>query len=308
MAYADALIAAGAVLTREGKNGTEYLLIHRRRRDDWSLPKGKVDPGEHIASAAVREVREETGFAVTLGMPLPTREYLYRGVPKMVFYWHSSVVGGSFTPNDEVDEIAWLPLTKAIKRLTYDHDAEVLSAAHKAVPTSPLIVLRHTQAMKRAEWKISNDSLAGNDASRPLTAVGRMQAHGLIEALAAFGVSAIHSSDSRRCRDTVGPYASARSLALELEMTLSEERHTENPKNARKQVRLISRKNGPLVLCTHRPVMPTVMQTLAEEFELADDFEDAFDPALVPGAYVVYHRDATNPSRIVGVERHRGTD
>ena len=306
--FDDSVIAAGAVVTREGKKGTEYLLIHRHHRLDWTLPKGKVDPGEHIVATAVREVREETGYAITLGVPLPTQQYLVGDVPKAVFYWHGTVVGGSFTPNDEVDEIAWLTLDKAIDRLTYKHDAEVIKATLDLVPTTPLIVLRHTQAMKRAEWKLSNDSLAKQDASRPLTAVGRMQANGLVTVLAAFGVSLIHSSDSRRCRDTVGPYASARSLALELEEALSEERHTENPKNAHERVRFLAKKPDALVLCTHRPVMPTVMQTLSDEFELNFQIDDAFDPALIPGAYVVYHRAQDNPAKIYGVERHRGTD
>lgn len=306
--FDDSVIAAGAVVTREGQRGTEYLLIHRHHRLDWTLPKGKVDPGEHIVATAVREVREETGYAITLGVPLPTQQYLVGDVPKAVFYWHGTVVGGSFTPNDEVDEIAWLTHDEAINRLTYEHDAEVINATVDLVPTTPLVVLRHTQAMKRAEWKLSNDSLAKNDASRPLTAVGRMQANGLVTVLAAFGISLIHSSDSRRCRDTVGPYASARSLALELEVALSEERHTENPLNAHERVSFLATKSDALVLCTHRPVMPTVMQTLADAFDLAHEIEDAFDPAIIPGAYVVYHRAKNDLTRVLGVERHRGTE
>ena len=70
--FDDSVIASGAVPTRQGKSGTEYLLIHRAHRSDWTFPKGKVEPGEHIISAAIREVREETGFAVVLGAPLPT--------------------------------------------------------------------------------------------------------------------------------------------------------------------------------------------------------------------------------------------
>ena len=306
--FDDSVIAAGAVVTREGKKGTEYLLIHRHHREDWTLPKGKVDPGEHIPATAVREVREETGYAIILGVPLPTQQYLVDDVPKAVFYWHGTLIGGSFAPNDEVDEIAWLPLDKAISRLTYQHDAEVIKATLDLVPTTPLIVMRHTQAMKRAEWKLSNDTMAKNDASRPLTAVGRMQANGLVTVLAAFGISLIHSSDSRRCRDTVGPYASARSLPLELESALSEERHTENPENALERVRFLATKPEAFVLCTHRPVMPTVMQTLADQFELTHEIDDAFDPALVPGAYVIYHRAQNDLSRVLGVERHRGTE
>ena len=306
--FDDSVIASGAVPTRQGKSEAEYLLIHRAHRSDWTLPKGKVEPGEHIISAAIREVREETGFAVVLGAPLPTQQYLVGDVPKAVFYWHATIVGGTFVPNDEVDEILWLPLNKAIKKLTYEHDADVLRAAAQMAPTTQFIVLRHTQAIKRAEWKLSNDALASNDASRPLTAVGRMQAYGLTTVLAAFGIQTIHSSDSRRCRDTVGPFASVRSLPIALEAALSEERHTENPGNAHERVSYLANTSDSLVLCTHRPVMPTVMQTLADKFNLIHEVEDAFDPALAPGAYVIYHRASHDLQKIVAVERHRLTD
>ena len=306
--FDDSVIAAGAVLTRQGKSGLEYLLIHRAHRSDWTLPKGKVEAGEHISATAIREVREETGFAVVLGAPLPTQQYLVFDVPKAVFYWNAEIVGGTFVPNDEVDEILWLPLNKAIKKLTYEHDADVIRAAAEMVPTTPFIVLRHTQAMKRAEWKLSNDALARNDASRPLTAVGRMQAHGLANVLAAFGIDAIHSSDSRRCRDTVGPFAGVRSLPIALEPALSEERHTLNPENAHATVNSLATAAESLVLCTHRPVMPTVMATLAEQFNLMHEVNDAFDPAVAPGAYVIYHRAKSDLTQIVAVERHRLTD
>ena len=306
--FDDSIIASGAVPTRQGESGPEYLLIHRAHRSDWTLPKGKVEPGEHAIAAAIREVREETGFAVVLSAPLPTQHYLVRGLPKVVFYWHATIVGGSFVPNDEVDEILWLPLSDAIEKLTYEHDADVLRAAATLVPTTPFVVLRHTQAMKRAEWQVSNDALANNDASRPLTAVGRIQAHGLASVLSAFGINTIHSSDSRRCRDTVGPFASVRTLPIALEPSLSEERHTENPRNAHERVSQLAAASDPLVLCTHRPVIPTVMQTLAEKFNITQAVDDAFDPALAPGSYVVYHRANHDLQQVVSVERHRLSD
>lgn len=299
------IVAAGAVVTRAGANGTEYLLVHRGYRSDWTFPKGKLEPGEHVVGAAVREVREETGYAIKLGIPLPTQTYRVDGSLKDSHYWHAQLVEGEFLRNDEVDEIKWLSYEAAKKKLTYEHDQDVLTAAQKAVATNPFIIMRHTQAVKRAEWSVSTEELSVVDASRPLTAVGRMQATGLVDALAAYGVAKLHSSDSRRCRDTVGPYASARSLAITLEQTMSEERHTEAPNQATDRVLELATSPDSLVLCTHRPVLPTVMQTLGELFVLTDpEIKKAFDPALTPGSFVVYHRNAHDLKKIVAIERH----
>ena len=304
LAATDKIIAAGAVVTRSGVKDTEYLLVHRGYRQDWTFPKGKVDPGEHVLTAAVREVREETGFAIQLGIPLPTQTYKVEGKLKDSHYWFGNLLSGEFVANDEVDEIAWLTFEQATKRLTYEHDHDVLAAAAVAKRTSPLMILRHTQSVKRAEWLLSSDGLSEIDASRPLTAVGRMQANSLVGALAAYGISEIHSSDSRRCRDTVGPYATARSLAVTLEKTVSEERHQEHPEKVRARVTELAAQSNPLVLCTHRPVLPTVMESLSESFTLETEVKKAFDPALTPGSMVVYHRDAADLSKVVSIERH----
>lgn len=298
------IIAGGAVVTRQAEGNTEYLVIHRGYRDDWSFPKGKVDPGENILGAAIREVREETGFSIKLGIPLPTQRYKVAAGNKESHYWHATLTGGKFIANDEVDEIAWLSYSEAKNRLSYEHDHEVLDAAAQARETSPFILLRHTQAIKRAEWLVSKDGLAEVDASRPLTAVGRMQAAGLIPALAAFGINELHSSDSRRCRDTVGPYASARSTSIELEPTLSEERHKKDQASALSRVSQLALTNQALALCTHRPVMPTVMEALSQVFEIENPTKKMFDPALTPGSMVIYHRDATDLSKVISVERH----
>ena len=304
LAATDKIIAAGAVVTRPSAKGTEYLLVHRGYRNDWTFPKGKVDPGEHVLTAAVREVREETGFAIELGIPLPTQTYKVEGKLKDSRYWIGNLLAGEFVANDEVDEIAWLTFEQAAKQLTYEHDHAVLAAAATAKQTSPLMILRHTQSVKRAEWLLSADGLSEIDASRPLTAVGRMQANALVGALAAFGIREIHSSDSRRCRDTVGPYATARSLAVTLEKSVSEERHQEHPEKVKARVTQLAAQSNPLVLCTHRPVMPTVMESLSESFELETEIKKAFDPALTPGSMVVYHRDAADLSKVISVERH----
>ena len=91
---------------------------------------------------------------------------------------------------------------------------------------------------------------------------------------------------------------------MTLEKTVSEERHQEHPEKVRARVAELVRQSNPLVLCTHRPVMPTVMESLAESFKLESEVKKAFDPALTPGSMVVYHRDASDLSKVVSVERH----
>ncbi len=121
--------AGGAVWRRGPTGGVEVLLAHRPRYDDWTIPKGKLDPGETFVEAAVREVAEETGLACAVGVELPEVRYVdHLGRPKRVRYWAMTVTEGAFAPNDEVDEVAWLAIPDARQALTYTHDRAVLDA------------------------------------------------------------------------------------------------------------------------------------------------------------------------------------
>ena len=118
--------AAGGLVVRQGERGPEVLLVHRQRYDDWTFPKGKVDPGESDEDAARREVEEETGFRCVLDLELPSTQYLdARGRPKVVRYWLMHVIDGSFAVNNEVDQIEWMTADAARARLTYDRDREL---------------------------------------------------------------------------------------------------------------------------------------------------------------------------------------
>ncbi len=117
--------AAGGILERDGR----IAVVHRPRYDDWSLPKGKLDRGETFEQAALREVEEETGFVCELGQELePVRYRDNRGRPKLVRYWRMVVVGGEFAPNDEVDELRWVPPDRARRLLSYAHDRALVQS------------------------------------------------------------------------------------------------------------------------------------------------------------------------------------
>lgn len=126
--------AAGGVVVRPGRapGGAEpeVLLVHRPKYGDWTIPKGKLDPGESDLDAAVREVEEETGLRCEVGRELPETRYRDRGGrPKVVRYWEMRPAGGrDFVPTAEVDEIRWLPVSEAARLLTYDRDRPVLAA------------------------------------------------------------------------------------------------------------------------------------------------------------------------------------
>ena len=124
--------AAGGVVWRSADDGPpQIVVVHRSRYDDWSLPKGKCDPGESDADCALREVEEETGYTCRLGAELPsTRYHDSKGRPKTVRYWamEPTTGDGRFTPNAEIDEIRWLPIPEAVKLLSYNHDRPVVHA------------------------------------------------------------------------------------------------------------------------------------------------------------------------------------
>ncbi|HUP76370.1 MAG TPA: NUDIX hydrolase [Acidimicrobiales bacterium] len=118
--------AAGGLVVRDGQEGPEVLLVHRPRYDDWSFPKGKLDPGESDEHAAIREVEEETGYRCSLEIELPSTSYFdAKGRPKLVRYWLMRVVDGDFAAYNEVDQILWLPAAAARAKLTYDHDRDL---------------------------------------------------------------------------------------------------------------------------------------------------------------------------------------
>ncbi|HVN52198.1 MAG TPA: NUDIX hydrolase [Acidimicrobiales bacterium] len=129
----DLVRAAGGVVWRPGASGTEVLLVHRPRYDDWTLPKGKCDKDEADEAAAVREVFEETGLRCRMGAELAESHYTdARGRPKVVRYWEMTPIDGAFEVNGEVDEVRWMLVDEARRRLSYARDLPVLDSFERA--------------------------------------------------------------------------------------------------------------------------------------------------------------------------------
>lgn len=188
----------------------EVAVIHRPRYDDWSLPKGKVDPGENLAGTAVREIKEETGFDATLGWLLGFVHYPVGSRTKVVYYWTAQVTGGEFVANEESDELRWVSPDEARELLSYEADQEILSAGLEMLGLGcdrRVLLVRHAKAHKREGW-------AGDDNLRPLSKKGRRQAEFLVPQLGAYSPQAVSSALPVRCRDTVA--ALAEGLGLEV--------------------------------------------------------------------------------------------
>lgn len=300
--------AAGVVLVRQGPDGPEVAVVHRPHRADWSLPKGKLAAGERHDVAAVRETFEETGVRCALGPALGQRRYPVEGALKRVRYWRATVVGSEpREPDAEVDEVRWLRRKAARALLTYPDDRALVDDALALPDTAPTIVLRHAEAMKRAVWAGSGEPLADSDAERPLTDAGMQQAYALVELLSAYDVRFVVSSDARRCRATVEPYATHRDLRLQLEHALSEEGCADDPAATERVVTGLLGVREPSVWCTHRPVLPLVVSTVVSTLDLeraAGPAQPTLEARLRPGAGMVLHRDATG--RLVAVDRFDG--
>ena len=124
----DLIAAAGGLLWRAGSSGYEIAVIRRKKYQDWTLPKGKVDPGETWEQAALREVREETGCKAKLLGFAGAVSYPTDKGPKVVRYWHMTLLGAPGKIENEVDELLWLSVSDARARLDYDLERAILEA------------------------------------------------------------------------------------------------------------------------------------------------------------------------------------
>lgn len=303
------ILAAGAVCWRRVDDKIMVLLIHRTQQKDVSFPKGKLDPGETMPQAAVREVEEETGLRVTLGAPLGTIHYtLSNNTEKTVQYWAAEVTedavrNSTFVPNKEIEALEWVTLKAARKRLSYQQDRDILEVferliEHNALETFSVILLRHAKAEDRSE-EFPEDRL------RPLSEVGKLQAKALVPTLQAFGPKRIISSIAERCMRTVAPTAKALGKSVRAKEHLSQDAWDEGLADVRSVVGKVVRKGKNAILCSHRPVLPDIARELVlATGSLPGDYLNEAT-ALPPGGFSVFHFSKTNPSAgIISVETY----
>ena len=256
--------AAGGALWRPADGGIETALVHRPKYDDWSLPKGKPDEGEHLLETAVREVAEETGLDVVVGRRSVRTEYEVAEGPKRVDYWLMRVVGGAFTPNDEVDELRWLPVEEACGLVSHAHDRAVLAdLAQTDVPRQPsLLLVRHAKAGSKSDWD-------GPDELRPLDGRGHRQAARLAQVLPLFAPAELLTAERVRCRQTLEPLAARLGQGIGSLPEFGEEEFAADPQAALAAVeRLLDPREEPgvAVVCSQGGAIPSVLAALGVRF------------------------------------------
>jgi 8-oxo-dGTP diphosphatase len=304
-----AVYAAGAVVWRIVDGKLRILLIHRGKYRDITLPKGKVDPGEMLAETAVREVHEETGIRVVLGVPVGVSRYhMASNKQKVVHYWAAEATDdaireSTFVPNREIAALEWVSLKKARARLSYPVDLEIIDFFQNLVDdgvlrTFPVIALRHAKALSRTAWD-------GADAARPLAERGRTQAKSIVGPLRAFGVKRIVTSDAVRCVDTVVPLSHALRRKITETPKISQDAWEEGTADLRTVIGKRVRSGKAAVVCSHGPVLPSILSELALATGTIHGsyIDSAAD--LEPAAFSVVHLSASNPgSGIIAIETH----
>jgi 8-oxo-(d)GTP phosphatase len=249
------VLAGGGVVQRNDAGKRQYLVVHRPRYDDWTLPKGKLNRREGFLEAALREVREETGVRANHPVEIGSIGYATdQGNRKVVRWWLMNESGdGWFEPNVEVDEITWLGRGKALKLLAYEGERNVLERAHELAgdPThGTFYIVRHGRAGDKATWR-------DKDRKRPLDPQGRKQSIRLAASLDGHPITAILSSPAQRCVQTMRP------LSLSIRMQI----HTEpqigvNATGSNVLAVIRAHQAQSAVVCTHGEVIASLFEEL----------------------------------------------
>ncbi|WP_127819131.1 NUDIX hydrolase [Microbacterium sp. CPCC 204701] len=304
-----AVYAAGGVVWRVVDDKLRVLLIHRTKYRDVTLPKGKVDPGEMLAETAAREIHEETGIRVSLGVPVGVSRYhLPSKRTKIVHYWaaeatDAAIRASEFVPNREIAALEWVTPKKAMARLSYPVDVEIVENFVRIVEegvlrTFPIIVLRHAKAVERGGWQ-------GEDAERPLSPRGKKQATSIVGPLASFGARKLISSPATRCVRTITPLSEVLRRKVHTTQLIGQDAWEDGTSDPRRIVGERVRARKPAVLCSHGPVLPDIMNEIALATGTLRGSYLGSASALEPAAFSVVHLSTDNPgSGIVAIETH----
>jgi 8-oxo-dGTP diphosphatase len=285
------VIAAGSVIWRKRDNQIQIALVHRPRYDDWSLPKGKQDLGESLIACAYRETLEETNLKVSFGPYIGDIEYFVAEGLKKVYYWSARLADDSpeFHPNEEVDLLEWQSLEDAIEKSTRDSDREIIEKfVNTPFDSYPLIMLRHAKALAREEWQ-------GEDEDRPLEQLGQQQARRMLSLYQVYGLTQIHTSDAVRCHDTVEQMAHALKISLTITNKVSEYTWKKNKEKAIDYAKDLIKVNEPVILCSHNPVLPRMMEKLTKKIDF-----DYPSNKLEPGESWILHH---NKKEVLQIDR-----
>jgi 8-oxo-dGTP diphosphatase len=278
------IYAAGAVLWRQvSKKKIEIAVIHRPRYDDWSLPKGKLDPNESMIACAYREVMEETGYAPVFGPEIGEATYEVAEGEKLVKYWAAEAVGepvGTIDPS-EVDELLWLDPASARDKLTLDDDKQLIDFFLEFDSgTTPLVLLRHAKAVKREDWD-------GDDGDRPLARLGQLQAKRLLPLYLPYAIAEIHSSDAQRCIETIESISRSFEMNPIYSADLSEYGFEKDKDAPLDYVQNLMDQGKSAIVCSHNPILPKMLKKLIGK----KNFKQ-LDQKLEPGeAWVLHYRD-----------------
>jgi 8-oxo-dGTP diphosphatase len=242
------------VVWRFHESTLQVILVHRPRYDDWSLPKGKLEAGEHPLLAAVREVAEETGSTAVAGRRLNAVCYPTSAGDKRVTYWAMRYLRGEHEPSREVDAISWFSVDEAMQRLTYPVERAVLEEFARLPPDlATVVLLRHAKAGRRSEFR-------GDDRLRPLDKIGRKQARDAAPVLAAFGPNELLAADRTRCEQTLAPLSSLLELTVRSAPAMSA--CLDDPATAVAEIRRLARAWNTLVICSQGKAIPAILELM----------------------------------------------
>jgi 8-oxo-dGTP diphosphatase len=283
------LRAGGGVVWQLQDGVPAVALVHRPRYDDRSLPKGKLEQGESLLLAAVREVREELGAQVAVSRRIGDFSYETSLGRKTVTYWVMRHLGGAFEPSEEVDAAQWVAPKAARKALSYEVDRRVLEDfVALPVPDSVIVLVRHAKAGRRAEWR-------GDDRDRPLENAGTAQAQRLGELLAVFAPDHIFSVDLARCTDTVAPLAERLGLPVQTDAAFGDEAFHASASATEDALMALAKPGRVSIVCSQGDAIPGLIDRLGRGARDSDTRKAAFWVLSIVDGTVVstdYYEDA----------------